>query len=597
MFKMNFLKSFTLLLVLTPTAFAGAGGPTESEGAEGGAPRLINSIPLSTATPPQGPGSKSDTSLNAAKSMSGTPSQHILVPVTDAELQVAVTEAERVARQMYNEGTPFGALPPELLAHIARDFNLKDLLAFKGAYQKTQSLSFHLLPCLKLGNVPITTHVREVCCRFANLQHLDLGVSHSYMADGNAAIPLLNAICEKQTNQSPLPIKTLAIYKTPLTDDHKQDLSTQISKMPNLRVLDLSSSNIGPAGAATLAKGLAEQNQLRVFNMSGNNIGPAGAAALEYGLAEQKQLQVLDMSGNHIRPAGGAALARALFGKTQLQVLLLSRNYIGPEDVKVLAFALHMQGLRELDLSLNEAGPEGGNALAEALLVPSKNLCKLNLSSNYLGPTAFARLADALAAQRHLEELDLSFNQAGPEGGNALAAAFLMSSENLRKLKLSGNGFGLAATSRLADALAAQKHLEELYLSCNCNKEGQSGIAALAKVLSANIGLRKLCLESNLMGPESAKLLAPFLQKLKDLSELDLGHNRLGADGITLIAEEVLPYLTNLKKLNLSSNYSGTPGEQAINKALLLLPNLKEFRLESNHPEEKHILGEIALQS
>ena len=85
--------------------------------------------------------------------------------------------------------------------------------------------------------------------------------------------------------------------------------------LPSLRVLTLSDSALGDAGAQALAKALAKATQLtalKVVNLRANDIDDAGAEALLHA-PQLSGLERLDLSDNPISSAMKARL-RARFG-------------------------------------------------------------------------------------------------------------------------------------------------------------------------------------------------------------------------------------------------------------------------------------------
>ena len=78
----------------------------------------------------------------------------------------------------------------------------------------------------------------------------------------------------------------------------------------------------------------------------------------------------------------------------------------------------------------------------------------------------------------------------------------------------------------------------------------------LVYVLPQLTNLRTLDLSSNGLGPDGAKALAPVLGGLTKLYELDLSCNSLGPDGGRRIAS-ILPRMNSLEHLNLNDNNLG----------------------------------------
>ena len=152
--------------------------------------------------------------------------------------------------------------------------------------------------------------------------------------------------------------------------------------------------------------------------------------------------------------------------------LNLSGKFIDAKQVKAIARILPYTSLRSLDVSGNNIGDEGAEALAA-----NKTLSSLNVSSNFI----FARGAKALAANKTLSSLNVSQNCIGPGGAKALAA-----NTNLNSLDVSCNVIG----DEGAMALTANKTLSVLNIGNN-NDIGDLGEKALAEtdpIRRANYG-------------------------------------------------------------------------------------------------------------
>ena len=92
--------------------------------------------------------------------------------------------------------------------------------------------------------------------------------------------------------------------------------------------------------------------------------------------------------------------------------LELREEGLGPTEGIVLAELIKFSAvLTSLDLSLNELGPEGGKAIAEALKSGKSVLTKLNVELNYLGDAEKQLLRDAVKGRKgfkHLETGDVA---------------------------------------------------------------------------------------------------------------------------------------------------------------------------------------------
>ena len=264
------------------------------------------------------------------------------------------------------------------------------------------------------------------------------------------------------------------------------------------------------------------------------------------------------------------------------------------------ALANAVPPLRFLDLSGNDLGRAGAEALAEALLVSSSG------SSYPVGvAAAFAASAPVSAtAPCALEVLDLSANRVGSFSARALATALSRRGcPRLRRLDLSQNVIGAKGAAAAADVLLSQVRawaapgsrsssasvssssfkahaLEELNLRHNgC---GDAGAAAVANALRESAAeSAKRAKESRGIAP--ASLLDDARYEPRALRALRLGFNgvtEIGARALAdaLIAvresardalgEEVARDACVVRELDLACNAVGAAGARALGAAL-----------------------------
>lgn len=116
-----------------------------------------------------------------------------------------------------------------------------------------------------------------------------------------------------------------------------------------------------------------------------------------------------------------------------------------------------------------------------------------------------------------------------------LSSSFLSSSPSVATFTRS---LAVAALARGIEAAGASSRLRDLDLSSN--ELGDTGAEALGRLLVAQGGgggaLRKLSLGANYIGPKGAKALAGGLRVNSSLEVLELNSNRIGADGVAAIA-------------------------------------------------------------
>jgi Ran GTPase-activating protein (RanGAP) involved in mRNA processing and transport len=122
-------------------------------------------------------------------------------------------------------------------------------------------------------------------------------------------------------------------------------------------------------------------------------------------------------------------------------------------------------------------------------------------------------------------------------------------------LELWGNEITSQGVSILANVLHNNTTLKELRLSDN--HVSDSGIQHLARILSINSSnLKGLDLDSNSITDEGAQYLSEMLKMNSRLTYLRLSKNKIGNQGVQLLANALAQHSTSLKELSLSMNCS-----------------------------------------
>jgi uncharacterized protein (TIGR02996 family) len=279
----------------------------------------------------------------------------------------------------------------------------------------------------------------------------------------------------------------------------------------------------------------------------------------------------------------------------QVTYLRLLGQKIDFDKLYALAFSPHLCRLKELDLSYNPLGPEGGRLLAASPLLP--RLQTLTLHGCALGREGVTALLAAPPAAP-LVGLDLEDNNLDVEAVRALAVAAHL--KQLRSLKLGSNPLGIEAVRVLQTApflgsltaldldacdldveamrLLAGWPLGELtWLSLAHNPIGPDGARALAAAAHLK-RLRTLYLYGAGLGDEGAQALAAS-PGLATVTELSLGRDHIGPSGVRALAGS--PHLRKLTGLQLWDNPCGSEGAAAL-AASPYLTELRELDLHGH---------------
>ncbi|XP_068505722.1 NACHT, LRR and PYD domains-containing protein 3-like isoform X3 [Syngnathus scovelli] len=258
-------------------------------------------------------------------------------------------------------------------------------------------------------------------------------------------------------------------------------LASVLSSSRTLRELDLSFSDFDDGGLEVLAAGLAKpQCTLQVLRLGGCDLSKKSCEALASVLST---LRELDLSCNNLGDDGLEALATGL-AKPQctLQVLGLMGCKLSKKSCEALASVLSSPcSLRKLDLTWNDLSDERLEALVAGLAKPQCTLQVLKLGNCKLSEKSGEVLASVLSSSRTLSHLDLSWNDLHDGGLEALAAGLAKPQCTLQVLRLGGCDLTKKSGEALAKALRSNpSHLQKLDLWANDIKE--EGMRVLAEV-------------------------------------------------------------------------------------------------------------------
>lgn len=258
----------------------------------------------------------------------------------------------------------------------------------------------------------------------ANLRNLDLGwnmmtdASVSSLASSTVLAGLRCLLLEASMSFMGMPRTTF----TPRAGQ----LLRSARFAPNLRFLGLEDQPLGDAGLSGLGS-LSNFPKLEWIGLRGNGIGDQGIAELVK-TELPRTLRGLDISTNNIGPAGAQALANWA-GFPEVLDCYMARNPMGIGGVELFLSRLRSVRLNEdvkfpLDFHRMFIGDEG---LAKLLAAPEIRRCgALRLHDNKL-TTASAKMVAECSALAGLRELDFSANAIQDSGAIALAQSRYLS--------------------------------------------------------------------------------------------------------------------------------------------------------------------------
>ncbi|KAM9772479.1 NACHT, LRR and PYD domains-containing protein 12-like isoform 2-T2 [Syngnathus typhle] len=369
---------------------------------------------------------------------------------------------------------------------------------------------------------------------------------------------------------SPCSLRELYLGKNDLCDDGLEALAAGLAKPQcALQVLELKKCNLSKKSCKALASVLSSPGSLRALGLGDNDLGDDGLEALAAGLAKPQ---------------------------CTLQVLTLWSCKLSKKSCEALASVLSSPGsLRKLDLTWNDLCDDGLEALAAGLANPQCALQVLDLWDCELSKKSCEALASVLSSPGSLRELDLGHNDLGDDGLEALAAGLAKPQCALQVLGLDHCKLSKKSCEALASVLRSPCSLRELDLSAN--DLGDDGMEALAAGLAKpQCTLQVLGLKKCKLSKKSCEALASVLSSPCSLRELDLSGNILRDDGLEALAAELAKpqcalQVLGLKKCNLSQKSC-----EALAKALRSNPShLQELNLVDNDIEEedRRVLAEV----
>ena len=114
----------------------------------------------------------------------------------------------------------------------------------------------------------------------------------------------------------------------------------------------------------------------------------------------------LDLRFLNIADPEAIKLADLLSKNTALKTLELSYNQIGPVGLEALAQSLKNTSLKKINFAFNHLGDRGAKALAQVL--NETQLAECCLADNQIGDQGVVLLSEALKVNSTLTKLDLS---------------------------------------------------------------------------------------------------------------------------------------------------------------------------------------------
>ncbi|SHM63369.1 hypothetical protein [Rhizobacter sp. OV335] len=230
------------------------------------------------------------------------------------------------------------------------------------------------------------------------------------------------------------------------TDLRKLGAWLQSRKLQVPIKIDLSGNNFGDKCADELTALLTEPSCVTALNLSNCELPKRSLSKICAALHENTTLQELKLNLNRFQGCGEHIGAMLLANKTLKSLGLqgelggyLERKRMGYQSIRLIAQALEKNSsLQALDLSSNDWGFKGAEAMAK-MLKENKTLTELNHRRTPLH-RGFKTLCKALEANTTLKRLDLSNNNLYNKQLVALGS-LLKTNKSLQQLDLSYTRF------------------------------------------------------------------------------------------------------------------------------------------------------------
>jgi hypothetical protein len=298
-----------------------------------------------------------------------------------------------------------------------------------------------------------------------------------------------------------------------------------LTRVPQLRTLNLLQQHFGLEGAVALAAAMAHMPCLTGLNIGGNKIGDKGAQAVAAALVHVPLLAELNVRNNGLTAAGMRAFARAVQNTPQLEIFIADLQYVGDEGMRGLFEALaRLPRLQELDVSSTGLGDDCAPALATALRALPR-LAVLNVQCNELRVGGVRALADGLRACPSVTSLFLGAQRA--------------------------HDLGTGGARILAQTLPLLPLLE--WLDIGYNGLGEDDICTIVQALAGSPRFARLNASGNVIGTNGGAQLAAALAAVPTLTHIELWRCKIGDGGCDALTAAVA-HLPRLKLLNLLEN-------------------------------------------
>lgn len=359
---------------------------------------------------------------------------------------------------------------------------------------------------------------------------------------------------------------------------------------------------LGGTSAKVINRILLQNNYFTNLLFSKNLFSDVGTIILADAIRTNTNIIHIDLSSNDVGPEGAQALFAALLENCSVVSVNLSskeglnRNRLGVRGVEPLEWVLKKnKTLHFLKLSSTSIGLVGLECIL-AGLEENETLIELDISSNDLGPEGGNLLSNSIN-NTCLRELILANNRIGDVGLDKLVGIFRPGAKSniLEKLDLSNNGITSMGIAKLFETIHKNPYLKKIILSNN--RFSGRGFHNITYLLIENNVLTHLDFRECDIQSEGGEAIANGLAKNKSLEHLILCNNYIQNEGCILLAG-ALSENKSIKYLDLSKCRLKDEGGGSIAQVIKAHPTMKYlFLRENNLHDETGALLTDAVQS
>jgi Ran GTPase-activating protein (RanGAP) involved in mRNA processing and transport len=485
---------------------------------------------------------------------------------------------------------------PSILPELGKPFQIRDLSEKEHMELADALMVNNNVTSLELHTNNYTKSSAEAMAKYVRtskrLQRIHLGgeLGAEYRHREDILCCFLSAFQESTS------LKELCINFRLLGGPSNRALKSMMTHTQSLRSLSL----VCPVGQlddihlAAARSGLKNNTTLQKLTLEFPSDTTTDASAILSSLRDHPLLRTLCLRGKVVDLNG---LETVLLNDTsKITELDIRKTYYGGPPMRGLTPVLQALARRPTLTKLGIHGCPLGRDKARLLgmvLCNAPNLQSLVLRGRTLENAELAEIAPALYRNTSIKELDMSHNSFSSMDAAVLLRGILHSNKTITALDLSINNFGgiTGAVDCIADGLGSNSTLLKIDLSNCALRDG--GVSTMAENLSSrNTTLQKLTLKNNAITSTGVAVLLDMMEHSCHITDLDLGHNRIGNEGASLLTRSLgNNALPNLTRLSLSQCSIDDDGFVSLTSALEQNTSLLHLDLRYSFFTERSFLA------